>query len=260
MKVNLINDDTYEVLNDKGEQIEQGAITQEMKDRAKTKRWSVRRLIADDKKIRVERPLSVTVDGETVIVVPTHEHEFDDRYAVFDHAHALQEHDHNHTHDEFLTFKNAIEAESRNRFGADDGLKKSLDEHKHPENAQTFHTHDDVYASLNVLRGMVTAVDARIPTEIQPHQHNDNLEQLNLLRSEMHGVRQELNSLSNRIDAEAIATRALIAQNAEDLQPKGDYLTREEINPLTQSKRTYRVKVRSEQSVDGERHMTLEEV
>lgn len=260
MNINLINDDTYEVLDDDGVQIEQGSVTQDMRDRARAKKWSVRRLIAEDKKVRIDRPVLVAVGSEEVAIVPDHDHEFDDRYAPAEHEHDLPSHEHPHSHDEFMVLKQAIEEESRNRYSADDGLKHAFDEHKHPEYAQTFHAHDDVYASLNVLRGMVTAVEARIPTEMQPHQHNDVIEALNLLRSEVHGIRQELNSLGNRIDAEALTTRSLIAQASEDLQPKGDYLTRDEINPLTQSKRVYRVKVRSRQNVDGDEHMTLEDV
>lgn len=265
MNIKLLDENTYERLNDKGEQIGQVSITQEMRDEAKKRRMGIDRYISSVlEKVRIERPiLSQPVEGEEVTVVPAHEHEYDERYSAFDHGHDYHDHDYaapDHGHDEFLLFKNAIEAESQHRYEADSNTHALLADHKHPELAQTFHTHDDVYASLNVLRGMVTAVEASIPKEIQPHIHNDLVEAINLIRSELHGLRQEVTSLGSRIDAEALTTRALIDQRTEDLQPKGAYLTREEMNPDTLHKRTYRVKVKSKQNVSGDDFMTLEEV
>ena len=263
MKIDLLDVNTYALFDDKGVEIEKGAILPEWREKQRSQKKGLRAVIAEAKKVKVSQPLAVQVEGETVVVVPVHEHEYDERYSSSEHEHDYAATGHNHgthSHDEFSLFKAAIEAESRDRYKGDQQAEAKYRNHLHPELAQAFHTHEDIYATFNVINQRITAAEGRIPTEILPHQHNDLLEAINLLRSEVQGLRREVGSLGNKVEAEDTAIRALIETRIADCQPKGEYVTREEMNPLTQHKRAYRVKVKSQQNVDGSTFMNLEEV
>lgn len=270
MKIDLLDDNTY-ALYDGDTQVKQAPITQEMRDEARIKKWTgsesqVRRLKAVIGRIEaviVESPIStaVEVDGQTVIVVPAHEHPIDDRYAEAEHDHAYSalDHDHGtHSHDEFLLIRTAIEEESRTRYKADQEQEGRYKVHAHPELAPAFHQHADVYASLNVINERITTVEASIPKDVQAHVHNDVIEAINLLRAEMHGLRGEVSSLGHRLDAEDRALLSLLDARVSELQPKGDYATREELPIANGLPNIIRLKKKSSQGVDGAEVTTFE--
>jgi hypothetical protein len=254
----VLGDNNYELFNDKGEQVKQAPITQQMRDEAKRKRRSIRAIIAEAEKVKVEKPLSVQVEGETVVVVPPHEHEFDERYAAAGHEHPLKEHEHQHTHPEFATHKTAIEQESRYRLEADQVIEKKLAEHAHPEYAQAFHSHEDVYANLNALSKGIADVRAAIPTETPPHAHTDLVEAIAMLRSENTSLRAIIASLETRFEEALSRAMASLRGEMQDIQPKGDYATKADLESLTKRKGEF--VLLSSQEVNGKTRWALEEV
>jgi hypothetical protein len=257
MKIDLLDDNTYALFNDKGEQVKQAPITQQMRDEAKRKRRSIRALIAEAEKVKVDKPLAVQVEGETVVVVPPHEHEFDERYAAAEHDHPLKEHDHPHSHPELSTFKLAIEQESRSRYQADQEQEARYKAHMHPELAQAFHTHEDIYATLNVINGRITLVEGRIPTEAPAHQHGDINEAISALRSEVTSLRGVIAGLETRFDEALSRASSALRSEMQDIQPKGDYATKADLESLT--KRKGQFILLSDQEVNGKHRWTLEE-
>jgi hypothetical protein len=258
MKVKLLDENTYELLNDKGEQVQQGPVLEEWKQEART----LKKARVDVVAMKLNASVATTVERTSEVkgraAQAPHEHpEYLSALPEHEHPYAPADHAHPHTHDEFAMFKAAIEAESQNRFQADKAMEAKYSVHVHPELAQAFHTHEDIYASLNVIRGMVTTVEASIPKEIQPHQHNDTADAISVLRSEITSLRGMVSSLETRLlEAVDKATWKLKA-DLEDSQPKGDYVTREEFGSLTKRKAEY-VEL-SRQNVNGRNRITLEE-
>lgn len=266
MKIDLLNENTYALYDDKGEQVEQGPVTDEHRSAARIKAWTgsksqrarLLRAVGRSKAIQVEvQPIALDIGGEMA-----EEPEMDDRYAEAEHEHdyAPGEHEHPHTHDDFARLSEALTEESRLRFKADSDLEAKYKSHLHPELAQVYHVHSDIYETFNVINNRITAVEASVPKETQAHQHNDLHERLNLITSEVTSLRNMFTGLENRIQEGIDNMVAAFNARVETLQPKGDFITRDEYNPLTQGKRKYRVKVVSQQNVDGKQHMNLEEV
>lgn len=261
MNIRLLDENTYELLNDAGEQVQQGPVLDEWKQEARSLKKARVDVVAAKLGASVATTVERTADvrpragshphehPEYLSALPEHDH--DDRYAP-------AVHEHPHEHPEINLLRMGIEEESRTRYKADQEQEARYKNHLHPELAQAFHTHEDIYASLNILRGMVSAVEGLIPKETQPHVHNDLVESINLLRSEMHGLRAEVNSLSSRLDAEDDALRALIESRISEVQPKGDYATRDELPVAIGLPNMIRLKEKSSQEVSGGKVTTFE--
>lgn len=261
MNIRLIDENTYERLDDNGVQVGQVGVTQEMRDGARTKHMKLETYIRKVvEKVTTEAPLAaVPVEGETVVVVPPHEHDLDERYALSEHEHdyAPAVHYHDHTHDEFLVLKDALEEESRVRFKADQQAEAKYSSHMHPELAQAFHTHADIIELLNVLNNRVTSVAATIPTETQPHQHNDILQALETIRSEVTSIRNQVTGAENRAEENIRRAEDKLRLEMQDIQPKGDYAMKADLDALTKRKAEW-VEL-SRQTVDGKLRIVLEE-
>ena len=260
MQVRLIDTERYEVLSYKGEQIQQGTILEEWKAEASSLKRALVEVIA--KKLDIPAPPPQrTADVEAKGVLLPHEHpqylaalpEHEHEYATKDH-----EHDWRHVHTDFVDVRKEMAEKALESDSAIRDLEGKLAVHRHTEKADAFHEHADVTANLNVLMGRLTAQEGHVHGEVLAHSHQDVIDVIAALRAEVDYIRTRLGEI------EAAAQNGLrdalsgIREEIANVQPKGDFVTRDEFDALTKRKGEF--VLLSTQEVAGKQRWILEEV
>lgn len=258
MEVRLLDAERYEVLDEAGIQVQQGAILSDWRIEASRRHRHVVEVIAEELKLP-PRAAQRTAEVRELKVgeLPAHEHP---QYlaAMPEHEHPLLVHDHAHTHAEFDEIRGDQQTHGLTMAQGFRVIETKLVDHKHPEKADVDHWHPNTFsAEINVLR---LAVEALQDAPLAPHAHEGMDAKIATLRTQIGDLADRTTLKLAELQTQIVDGLAAIREDMK--QPHvHEYVSLDLYNEhLTAVGRRRNLQELSRQEVNGKLRLVIEEV
>lgn len=259
MNVQLLDTDRYEVVNDQGVQVQQGAILPEWFSEAARKKRSVVDIIAAKLNVPAPAPTRTAEVKEKPGELILHEHP---QYliALPDHEHADKEHDHEHGHDEIGELDQKVDEQAIKTASDLRRLSLQLTEHNHHGFAAVDHGHADLVTEMEILGNRLKFIEVVDFSKVARHEHAD-------LSAEIATLRNDLSALADRTTVKLNELRTVFLDEIAALREEMKQPHTHEYVPLdlfsehlTTVGRRRNLQELSRQEVSGKLRLVVEEV